>query len=236
MRSRSSQNRQPGSRTSDNVVPTTTTNRDRPNLPRRQSVNFEVPDDDDEWEDGEDDNKDQTEGANVRPPASDGSSNSGTLVESDFRSQFELARQMSSGTSFTPSTFLPRIRSSVRFSDDTKDAAESPRRKQRLSFRERSHSQVLADSDDSDETVVANLPRNASNLSQLIKDKRQQSGTLDLGPAPPDNVELMEAKKKEEELLRKGREAAKPNIPRSRHPSRERPSGEYFGPDDMSTF
>lgn len=161
----------------------------------------------------------------------------GSLVQPDFRSKFAEQR-LSSGTSLPTFDAMRKVRSSVRFADD-EDATEESKGQERPGFekddlaesRERSNSQALADSDDSDERT--GLPRVQSQLSVLIKDKRKQSGSQDIGPSSqPESERTTESKRKREELLKMGREAAAPIIPtsRSRRPSREEDDRRYRSP------
>lgn len=161
----------------------------------------------------------------------------GSLVQPDFRSKFAEQR-LSTGTSLPTVAAMRKVRSSVRFADED-DAGEESKDQERPGFekddladsRERSNSQVLADSDDSDERT--GLPRVQSQLSVLIKDKRKQSGSQDIGPSSqPENERTTESRRKREELLKMGREAAAPIIPtpRSRRPSRKEDDNRYRSP------
>ena len=111
----------------------------------------------------------------------------------------------------------------VRFADEEDDASKgkekavsrpgSPEK-----TRSRQGSQVI-DSDDSEELDRIQLPRTQSQLSMAIKDRRKKSGSRDLGPEPAVQQEVgkkSETKRKEEELLKMGRQAAAPRIPKGR--------------------
>lgn len=111
----------------------------------------------------------------------------------------------------------------VRFADEEEDkgkgkekAGSRPASPEKT--RSRQSSQVI-DSDDSEELDRMQLPRTQSQLSMAIKDRRKKSGSLDLGPEPAAGQaggKKTEAKRKEEELLRMGRQAAAPTIPKGR--------------------
>lgn len=228
-RRRSSQNK-PARTSADTVAPLTTINPTTDNPPAKPAK-FEFG----SWED-EDDEEDKA--TPLEPPTPDASD---PLVGNDFRARFAEARQLSVGTSIPPASILHRTRSSVRFADDTgefpasfkgkgKERADIPR----STPRDRSDSQALADSDESEDRPA--LTRVQSSLSMQIKSKRAQSGDLNLEPIPPESAKIVEDKQKTEELLRKGREAARPIIPKSRISSRDRPSANFELPEPGATF
>ena len=137
---------------------------------------------------------------------------------------------------------MRKVRSSVRFADEEDDSKGKERDQSGIgegdteSQRGRSNSQVLTESDDSD---TVDIPRVQSQLSMLIKDKRKQSGSQDLGPSSQsENAKTIEAKKKREELLKMGRKAAAPIIPtsRPRRPSEEENDRRYRSPSPQITF
>lgn len=171
-------------------------------------------------------------------PTSIGPSRS--LVDDDFRSKF--VRQMSTGTSFTGPTSMRKNRSSVRFVDLDEDANGTAKGKGRADefqpepMRERGNSQVVEDEgDDESDGLGPGIQRVQSQLSMMIKDRRAQSGSQDLGPSQPESDKNTEAHKKREELLRIGREAAKPIIPRSRRGS-PRDHSRFETPSPNATF
>lgn len=233
-RRRSSQNRPNNQRTSDQAVPRAeagegTNDGLRPERPR---ATFDLSS---SWQ------SDDEEAAEVAIQSPSIEPN-GSLVDSNFRSKFvENQRQLSMGTSLPAGSAMRKVRSSVRFADDTEDPTGSLKDKEigkePEPARDRANSQVFADSDSSEEEFEApGLPRVQSQLSMLIKTKRQQSGSHDLGPSQPESDKLAETRKKNEELLRIGREAAKPIIPRSRRGSKERIDSRFRSPSPGATF
>lgn len=111
----------------------------------------------------------------------------------------------------------------VRFADEEDDAGKGKetavcRPASPEKTRSRQTSQVI-DSDDSEELDRMQLPRTQSQLSMAIKDRRKKSGSRDLGLEPAVQQALgkeNERKRKEEELLKMGRQAAAPRIPKGR--------------------
>ena len=188
----------------------------------------------------EDDNKDDSEEKTSQHTLG----STGSLVQPDFRSKFAEQR-LSAGTSLPIAEGMRKVRSSVRFADD-EDVTAKGKGQERPGLeedddladsRERSNSQVLASSDDSDGRT--GLPRVQSQLSVLIKDKRKKSGSQDLGPpSQPESERTVESRRKREELLKMGRQAAAPIIPtsRSRRTSREEEDGRYRSPSPNATF
>lgn len=168
----------------------------------------------------------------------------GSLVQPDFRSKFAEQRQLSSGTSLPTMAAMRKVRSSVRFADDDESLNKGKERGRpemeednTTENRTRSNSQVFADSDDSEEK--GELTRVQSQLSMLIQDRRKQSGSQDIGPSSqPEGGKSAEARRKREELLRMGREAAAPTIPssRSRRTSRDAEQDRYRSPSPNATF
>ncbi|ETN40198.1 uncharacterized protein HMPREF1541_04474 [Cyphellophora europaea CBS 101466] len=170
----------------------------------------------------------------------------GSLVEPGFRSKFVEQRQLSIGSSLPTSEAIRKVRSSVRFADeDDSIPADKGKRVERPGLDEgddrekrgRSNSQVLTDSDGSE--GAPELQRVHSQLSMLIKDKRKQSGSQDLGPcSQPESERAAEARRKREELLKQGRQAAAPIIPTSRpgRPSYDDEGGRDRSPSPNATF
>ena len=223
LRKGSSQSRSRTTRTSD--PPNPQANPEPTRNPGRKAATFDLSS---SWQ--SEDEEEPTEAPEPVSPAPMGS-----LVEPDFRIKFaETQPHLSSGTSFAAQSLMRKTRSSVRFADET-DPMGSLKGKERAEpCRSRADSQVLADSDDSEETPTPGLQRVHSQLSMLIKNKRQESGTL--GPTPAESAKIVEGKKKEDDLLRQGREAAAPIIPRSRRGSQERRDSKFRLPSPNSTF
>jgi hypothetical protein len=169
---------------------------------------------------------------------------SGSLVEPDFRNKFAMQRQLSSGTSLPTMASIRTSRSSVRFADNAviMDSGKGKAREESdneddSENRGRSNSHALADSDDPEEQ--AELPRVHSQLSMMIQDRRKQSGNQDVGPSSqPEGGKFLEARRKRDELLKMGREAAAPIIPtsRSRRTSRDKEEDRYRSPSPNATF
>ena len=131
----------------------------------------------------------------------------------------------------------------MRFADEEEDAGKGkekagspPSSPEKLRSQGRTASQVI-DSDDSDDSGKVQLPRTQSQLSMAIKDRRKKSGSRDLGPeavVQPEPEKKNETKKREEELLKMGRQAAAPRIPKQRTGSGEDPG--YRSPSPGPTF
>lgn len=188
------------------------------------------------WQSDEDSNDDKASASVLGP--------TGSLVQPDFRSKFAEQRQLFSGTSLPAADVMHKVRSSVRFAEDCESTGQDKGKgrpdsgdDRTTESRTRPDSQVFADSDDSDE--LGDIRRVQSQLSMLIHDRRKQSGSQDLGPSSqPDGERYLEARRKRDELLKMGREAAAPIIPtsRSRRPSREREEQRYRSPSPNATF
>lgn len=113
----------------------------------------------------------------------------------------------------------------VRFADEEdgtskgkEKAVSPPPSPEKMRSRERTASQVM-DSDDSDDLGEGQFRRTRSQLSMAIKDRLKQSGSRDLGPEPvaqQKQGKQKESKRKEEELLKMGRQAAAPRMPKGR--------------------
>ena len=143
----------------------------------------------------------------------------GSLVDRDFRKNF-----MSSGTNLSTLGRGRKTGSVVRFEDVPEVIGKgkgresissplggSPEDRRNL---ERSASQVISDSDESDEIT---MPRTQSNLSRLIKNVRKESGSGQLPPVKRSAEGQSEAsRKKDDEILEMGRKAAAPVIPQGR--------------------
>jgi hypothetical protein len=251
MRRKSSQTRS-GARSSDTAVARTTAQEDaripesskatgRPAKehasstakPSKSGAAFELAS---SWQSDDDSGEEKATQSSTEP--------TGSLVQPDFRSKFAEQRQLSSGTSLPTMAAMRKVRSSVRFADE-EDEPDKGKGKARPELegngsadtRERSNSQVLADSDDSEDHI--SLHRVQSSLSTMIQDRRKQSGSRDIGPSSqPEGTKSTESRRKRDELLRMGRDAAKPTIPtsRSRRSSRERHEDRYRSPSPGATF
>ena len=131
----------------------------------------------------------------------------------------------------------------VRFADEDEEISKGkekqespPTSPQSLRSRGRTGSQVV-DSDESSENEGPQLPRTTSQLSMAINDRRKKSGSRDLSPgpgAPAEAGKKSEFKRKEDELLKMGRTAAGPTIPKGRTGSGEDPG--YRSPSPGPTF
>ena len=163
-------------------------------------------------------------------------SQTGSLVDRNFRSKF-----LSSATNLPALARTRKTGSVVRFADEAENADTG---KERVvsppaspeKARPRQASQVI-DSDDSEELDRMQLPRTQSQLSMAIQDRRKKSGSRDLGPEPAVQQEVAkknDTKRKEEELLNMGRRAAAPRIPKGRGGSGEERG--YRSPSPGPTF
>jgi hypothetical protein len=163
---------------------------------------------------------------------------SGSLVDRDFRSKF-----LSSATNLPALGRMRKTGSVVRFADEDEEIGigkgkgkepARPESPEKLRNRGRTSSQAI-DSDDSDEVQ---LPRSTSQLSMAINDRRKQSGSRDLGPEPTGEEpapKKSEAKIKDEEILKMGRRAAAPQIPKALPGSDAHDVG-YRSPSPGPTF
>ena len=165
-----------------------------------------------------------------------------SLVDPDFRTRFaERQRTLTSSTNLAAAGRRGGGRG-VRFSSDEpeeigKGKGVVPRidsaTKEACRSNQRKSSQALTDSEDSE---AGGLTRVASTLSMMIKDHKRQSGSQDLGtpsPAVAEQGRTSDSKKKEEELLQMGRNAAKPTIPK---PKKDFRDPGYQSPDERTTF
>lgn len=165
-----------------------------------------------------------------------------SLVDPGFRSRFaEQQRTLTSSTNLAAAGRKAAGRG-VRFSTDEPEeigkgkgvaARIDNTTKEAYRSHERKSSQAVSDSEESE---PGGLTRVTSKLSMMIKDHKRQSGSQDLGPPSPAVAEqgrTSESKKKEEELLKMGRNAAKSTIPK---PKKEFRDPGYQSPDERTTF
>jgi hypothetical protein len=141
-----------------------------------------------------------------------------SLVDRNFRSRF-----LSSATNLPAMARMRKTGSVVRFAEEDEEIGKGkakevppPESPTNLRSRGRTGSQVI-DSDESGDSDEVRLPRTKSQLSMAIQDRRKQSGSQDLGPQtarPQEAAKSKEGQRREEELLKMGREAAAPQIPR----------------------
>ena len=151
---------------------------------------------------------------------------------------YTIASAFKTGLSTSPS--VSRVRSSVRFADDqiplniNRNTPPGLGQSSTAANRDRSDSQVFSESDESER---ASLPRVQSQLSMMIKDKRRKSGSQDLGASQPESEKTLAARRKRDELLQMGREAAAAIVPtsRSRRPSTDE-NTRYRSPSPGATF
>ena len=180
---------------------------------------------------------------------------SANLVDRDFRGKFvESQRKLASSTNLA--SLDRRSGSVVRFADELptlprKDKTKemSPELKTETLAPSRLRSSITSDefADDSEESSddQMELPRTKSQLSLLIKTKREERGSSDLGP------EAVEAKgkgkipdksiSKEEELLSMGRrggvtKAGGVQVPESQRVSEHDDPGQFFSSSPEPIF
>lgn len=148
------------------------------------------------------------------------------LVDPDFRGKFvETQKKLASSTNLAGLGRMRRPGSIVRFADEIpreelskgkeRDEPISPQREENLGpsrLRTSMASEAISDSSDSDSSSDhMELPRSKSQLSLLIKNKRSETGSSDIGPPQTQEAKAKEkearekAKSKEQELLSMGR-------------------------------
>ncbi len=148
---------------------------------------------------------------------------SSDLVERDFRGKFvEARKRLSSFTNLPALSRMSKTKSVVRFADDSPQDDDKGKGKEApskfpgenvdpsaLQPSMPGSSSASDDEESSDDAVE--LPRTKSQLSLLIKHKREETGSLDLGPEARSgetsgkSKEKDKAKSKEEDLLSMGR-------------------------------
>ncbi|EXJ66111.1 uncharacterized protein A1O5_10726 [Cladophialophora psammophila CBS 110553] len=152
---------------------------------------------------------------------------SAELVDPDFRGKFvETQKKLVSSTNLAGLNRIKKTGSVVRFADEVpldvrkgkerEKEAMSPLRDENIGssrlWRSMSSDTVSDDADDDDSSLEnMQLPRTKSHLSLLIQNRRDQTGSSDIGPATESRdssgkeKEKEKAKSKEEELLSMGR-------------------------------
>ncbi|OAL20736.1 hypothetical protein AYO22_08745 [Fonsecaea multimorphosa] len=152
---------------------------------------------------------------------------SGELVEPDFRGRFvETQKKMASSTNLAGLNRIKKTGSVVRFADELpqelrkgkerEKEAMSPVRDENLGssrLRTSMSSQAVSDDANDDDSSLENmqLPRTKSQLSLLIQNRRDETGSSDIGPETESQdpkgkgKEKEKAQSKEEELLSMGR-------------------------------